>query len=605
MKFHNMPAITITRPIMRHRLSIFACVACSILLASCSGGGGGGGGSTGGSGSTAPPVAQTPTPSPLPTNETPPSEADSVRFLTQATFGPTPASLDQVRVSGFRNWLTAHMQATGASYGGYSAAIHTAGLRDFCAQYAFPSQYLRDHCWQEYYSAEPLSREFYRNALYGTDQLRQRMGLALGQIFVVSNSEVEGTYGHRDYQQMLLDRSFGNFRDTMVAVIKSPVMGEYLNMVNNGKDDPNENFARELMQLFTIGPCQLNQDGSLSGGVCQPTYDNNGVRDLAYALTGWTYPLGGVNPYGGNGWANARFLRGDMVPVAAEHDQAARTLPGNVNLPAGHTAQQGLDAVVDALFNHPNIAPFISKQLIQHLVTSNPSPAYVSRVAQAFISGSGQGSAAGFGSGQRGDMKAVIATILLDSEARGDSKNTDPNYGRLREPAQYISGMLRAISAQSDGAGFYWWWGQEFGQVIFNAASVFNFYPPDYPLPGSSSLVGPAFAIENPNSTLSRINLGNQLLYWGGLSADSDRPGATGTHPNMATWEAQADDASVLVNKLEALLVTGGLSADIKSGIVSAVSQWTPQNNANGWRKERVATAFYLILACPEYQVQR
>ncbi len=598
MKFHNMAAMTRTRSIMRHWMSIFACAACSILLASCSGGGGGGDG--GGGGSAAPPAAQTPTPSALPANETPPSEADSVRFLTQATFGPTTASLDQVRASGFRNWLTAHMQATGANYSRYSAAIHTASLRDFCGQYAFPSAYLRDHCWQEYYSAEPLSREFYRNALYGTDQLRQRVALALGQIFVVSNSEVEGTYGHRDYQQMLLDRSFGNFRDTMMAVTKSPVMGEYLNMVNNGKDDPNENFARELMQLFTIGPCQLDQDGSLSGGVCQATYDNNQVREVAYALSGWTYPTGGVSPWGSSGWTNPRYLRGEMVAVAAQHDQAARTLPGGGSLAANHSAQQAMDAVIDALFNHPNIAPFIGKQLIQHLVTSNPSPAYVSRVSQAFISGSAQG----FGSGQRGDMKAVIAAILLDSEARGDSKNSDANYGRLREPAQFISGMLRAFSAQSDGAGFYWWWGEEFGQVIFNAASVFNFYPPDYPLPGTS-LVGPAFAIENPNSTFARLNLGNQLLYWGGLGADSDRPGATGTHPDLAAWEAQADDANVLVNKLEALLVTGGLSADIKTGIVNAMSQWTSQNNANGWRRQRVATAFYLILACPEYQVQR
>lgn len=575
------------------------------LLAACGGGGGSSSGSSTNSGSSTgsggtPVGATTPAPAPLPVGEAPPSDADAQRFLTQASFGPTTAELAVVKASGLRNWLTAQMAATGQNYSsGYSAAIHTAGLKDFCNQYTgFPNSYAQQNCWQEYYSAEPLSREFYRAALSGSDQLRQRVALALGQVFVVSNAEVEGTYGLREYQQMLLDHAFGNVRSLLAAVTKSPVMGTYLNLVNNGKTDPNENFARELMQLFTIGQCQLNLDGSLTGGVCQPTYDNNGVREVAYALTGWTYPAGGVSPWGSSGWTNPTYLRGQMVAVTAQHDTAARNLPGGTTLPAGHTAQQALDTVLDDLFKHPNIAPFIGKQLIQHLVTSNPSPAYVQRVSQAFTSGS----AHGFGSGQRGDMKAIVAAILLDAEARGDSK-TDASYGRLREPAQYIAGMLRVLNASSDGAGFYWWWGSELGQIVFNANSVFNFYPPDYPLPGTS-LVGPAFAIENPNSTLARLNLSTSLLYWGGIAAD-DFPGALGTSANLSAWTALADDATNLVTQLERLLVTGGLPSDIKAGIVDAVSAWTAQNNASGWRTERARTALYLILASPEYQVQR
>lgn len=565
------------------------------ILAAC----GGGGDTTGTSPGTTPPVT---VPTPPPSTGIPPTEADAQRFLSQASFGPTQASIDSLRSVGLKPWLAAQFQAQGALYAtSYSDAIHKAGLKDFCNQYTgFPSDYARDNCWREYYSAEPLSREFYRNAVAGNDQLRQRAALALGQIFVVSNAEVDGTYGLREYQQMLADKAFGNFRDLLKAVSLSPVMGTYLNLVNNSKADPNENFARELLQLFSIGPCRLNLDGSLVGGQCTPTYDNNGVRDVAFALTGWTYPVGGVSPWGSNGWKNPTYLKGEMLAVAAEHDQTARSLPGGVALAASRTPMQALDAVIDSLYNHPNVAPFIGKQLIQHLVTSNPSPAYVARVAQAFVSGS----AHGFGSGLRGDMQAVFAAILLDAEARGDSKTNDPNYGRLREPAQYIAGMLRVLNATTDGAGFYWWWGDELGQIVFNANSVFNFYPPDYPLPGTD-VVGPAFAIENANSTLARLNLSVAMLYWGGLQKETERPGALGTQINGTSWIALADNPTLLVDSMEKVLVTGGLPADIKTGIVAAVGAWNQASHGESWREERARSAFYLVLASPEYQVQR
>ncbi|MDO6387871.1 DUF1800 family protein [Uliginosibacterium sp. 31-12] len=586
------------------------------LLAACGGGGGGGsssgssgaGGSSGGAASStgaaaasssSKPGASVPAPAPLAAGEAAPSEADAVRFLTQASFGPTVRDLAVVRGSGFRNWLVAQMMAAGDNYSAYSTAVHTTGLKDFCAEYgAFPSEYYRKNCWQEYYSAEPLSREFYVSALSGADQLRQRVALALGQIFVVSNSEVSGTYGLRDYHQMLLDQSFGNVRELLGAVSRNPAMADYLNLVNNEKAAPNENFARELMQLFSIGLCELTADGRLAGGSCRPTYDNNIVREVAFALTGWTYPAGGVSAWGSSGWKNPTYYRGQLLAVPAQHDTAERSLPGGGKLGGGHTPAQAMDAVLNALFQHPNIAPFIGKQLIQHLVTSNPSPAYVGRVSQAFASGT----AFGIGSGQRGDMKAIIAAILLDSEARGDSKSAT-DYGRLREPAQFIAGLLRAMNTSSDGAGFYYWWGEEFGQAIFNANSVFNFYPPDFPLAGTS-LVGPAFAIENPNSTLARYNLSNRMLYWNGLAAGGF-PGASGSTADISSWLPLADNASSLVSEIERLLVTGGLPADIRSGIVDAVAAWPVSTTSSSWRTERVRTAFYLILASPEYQVQR
>ncbi|SFZ76392.1 DUF1800 domain-containing protein [Chitinimonas taiwanensis] len=570
-------------------------LALLLSLAACGGGGGGD------SSSPADPGTTVPTPTP-PSGLTPPSEADAQRFLSQATFGPTQANIDSLRTVGFKPWLASQFQAKGNLYStGYSDAIHKAGLKDFCKQFSgFPNDYARNNCWREYYSAEPLSREFYRNALYGPDQLRQRAALALSQLFVVSNAEVEGTYGLREYQQMLADKAFGNFRDLLKSVTLSPVMGTYLNLVNNSKADPNENFARELLQLFSIGPCQLNADGTLPGGQCVATYDNNGVRDVAFALTGWTYPAGGVSPWGSSGWKNPTYLRGQMLAVAAEHDQTERKLPGGGTLAASRTPEQALDAVIDALYQHPNLPPFIGKQLIQHLVTSNPSPAYVARVSQAFVSGK----AYDFGSGVRGDMQALFAAILLDPEARGDNKNSDPNYGRLREPAQYIAGMLRALNASSDGANFYWWWGNELGQIVFNANSVFNFYPPDYPLPGTD-VVGPAFAIENANSTLARLNLATAMLYWGGLQAEDDRPGATGTQINGSNWLALADNPTLLVDSLDKVLVTGGLPANIKTGIVDAVGVWNEKNHGATWREERARSAVYLVLASPEYQVQR
>lgn len=572
-------------------------------LAACGGGGGGGSSDLAGAASSSAASSGAnvvlPAPAPIAASETPPTQADAVRFLTQATFGPTATELAVVRGSGFRNWLVAQMVATGQNYStGYSTAVHTAGLKDFCGQYSFPSDYYRKNCWTEYFSAEPISREFYRNALKGPDQLRQRVALALGQIFVISNAEVSGTYGLRDYQQLLLDQSFGNVRSLLGAVARNPAMADYLNLANNDKAAPNENFARELMQLFSIGLCELNADGSLVSGACKPTYDNNGVRDVAFALTGWTFPAGGVSAWGSNGWKNPTYYRGQLLAVPAQHDSAKRTLPGGSELGAGHTPDQAMDAVLDALFRHQNIAPFLGKQLIQHLVTSNPSPAYVARVSQAFATGS----AYGIGSGQRGDMKALIAAILLDPEARGDSK-TAVDYGRLREPAQFIAGMMRVLNSSSDGAGFFYWWGDEFGQSIFNANSVFNFYPPDFPLAGTT-LVGPAFAIENPNSTLARYNLSNNLLYWNGLSAGVF-PGATGTQADISGWLARADNAASLVSEIEQLIVTGGLPADIRAVIVDAVSAWPVSTSSSNWRTDRVRAAFYLILASPEYQVQR
>jgi len=526
--------------------------------------------------------------------EVPTTQRDAVRLAEQASFGPTEALVSEIRTQGSARWVAGQMALSGARYSaGGSGAVHQhTGSGDFCDGRG-------DNCWRDWSSSTPLLWDFYRNAIERPDQLRQRVALALQQIVVVSNLEVSGTYGLRGYHNMLLDNAFGNYREVLRKVSLSPVMGDYLDNVNNDKTAPNENYAREMLQLFSVGTCELNTDGTLRTGACLPTYDNATVRDYAYALTGWTYPAGGRTPYGC--WpsgANCRYLQGDMVPVAAFHDTQPRTLLSGVTLPAGHNATAALDAVLDSLMAHPNTAPFVAKQLIQHLVTSNPSPAYVGRVATAFASGR----SGSFGTGLRGDLQATVAAVLLDPEARAPVPGS--TAGRLREPVQLFTGMLRALNGRSDGDALGWWWGEELRQHMFRSPSVFNYYPPDYPLPGTN-LVGPAFGIHNANAALQRINFANYLLFWNGSNAESSVPNALGTRVNLSAFTADAADPARLVERLSLLALGEPLPQASRSAVIQAVSVYTQQSHGADHLVNRVRQAAYLIFASPQYQVAR
>lgn len=527
------------------------------------------------------------------------SQSDAVRLAHQASFGPTEALVADIQAKGAKPWIVEQLALNASRYtlGGDDAPDRNASRTDFCA---LPEQAGNKNCWRDYFSSEPLLWDFYRNAVRKPDQLRQRVALALSQLLVISNVEVDGTYGLRIFHNNLLDGAFGNYRDLLRKVAVSPMMGEYLNHVNNDAAAPNENFARELLQLFTIGPCKLNGDGTLAGGRCTATYDNDRVRAYAYALTGWTYPAGGANRWGC--WpvgANCHYLGGDMVPAAGTlRDTQSRKLLSGIVVPAGSSAGVALERVLDSLMAHPNMGPFVGRHLIQQLVTSNPSPAYVARVAKAFNAGL----YGDIGSGRKGDLSATVAAVLLDKEAR--SASPAASAGRLREPIQLFTGAIRAIGGDTDGAVFGFWQGEQLSQHAFRAPSVFNFYAPDVPVSGTT-LVGPAFGIHNASTALNRMNYLTMLFDWGGAAPQPDIPGAVGTFVRTDAWLADAVDAARLVDRMSRLVLGQTLPEPGRTKVIEAVAQFNAKSWPDSWQQWRVRRAAWLVLASPQYQIVR
>jgi uncharacterized protein (DUF1800 family) len=529
----------------------------------------------------------------------PMTQLDAVRLAHQASFGPSQALVDEILAKGAKPWIVSQLALSKSRYklGGSDAPDKNTSQTDFCS---LPDQAKNPNCWRDYFSSEPLLWDFYRNAVRNPDQLRQRVALALSQMLVISNVDVDGTYGLRIYYNNMLDGAFGNYRELLRKVARSPMMGEYLNHVNNDAAAPNENFARELLQLFTIGPCQLEADGRLTGGQCRATYDNDMVRNYAYALTGWTYPAGGANRWGC--WpvgANCHYLGGDMVPAAGNlRDTQARKLLAGYSVPAGTAAPAALDKVLDSLMAHPNIGPFVARHLIQQLVTSNPPPLYVSRVAQAFNTGKYED----IGTGVKGDLSATVAAVLLDVRARTEEPGV--RFGRLREPIQMFTAAIRAIGGDTDGAALGWWQGQSLSQHAFRSPTVFNFYSSDTPLSGTE-LVGPAFGIHNANTAMNRMNYMTMLFDWGGADPQADVPGAIGTYLVYDTWLADAPDAAALVDRMSRLTTGRLLPEPARTKVIEAVAHYTDKSHPSDWRERRVRSAGWLVLSSPQHQIVR
>ncbi|WP_374348938.1 DUF1800 family protein, partial [Chitinimonas sp.] len=455
-------------------------------------------------------------------------------------------------------------------------------------------------CARDNYSLYQVQRQFLQNAISAPDQLRQRVAFALSQILVISGQvfAISKPYANVPYQNILLDNAFGNYETILTRITLSPAMGDYLDMVNNPKStnanqQPNENYARELMQLFSIGLYKLNLDGSVqldASGNPLPSYDENVIKGFARTFTGWTYaPVPGAVSKS----FNPNYYGADMIAVESYHDTGSKQLLDGATLPAGQTSAQDLSAAIHNVFMHPNVGPFIGKQLIQHLVTSNPSPAYISRVAATFNNN---------GSGVRGDMGAVVRAILLDPEARG-GMHAEGSYGHLREPALFMAHFYRSLGGISDGV-----WlkdrSNEMGQNLFYPDTVFNYYPADYSL--SSGQAAPEFGIQNTATALARAN----FVYSAALSTPSGNivyaaqpnttvSGATGTYLDLTPYIALASNPGALVDRLNMLLMHGTMPPDTRSQLILAVS------NVSTDPKVRAQTAIYLVANTPQFMVER
>jgi hypothetical protein len=501
------------------------------------------------------------------------TNADAVRFLEQATWGPTPELVQHVLAIGFDQFLNEQFNLPSS---GYPTLPLYPSTRDTST---CPNG---STCQRDNYTMYPVQTRFFANALYGADQLRQRVAFALHQILVASGVDITQPSWMTPYLQVLDRDAFSNYRQVLYDVTLNPAMGNYLDMAGNTKTRPNENYAREVLQLFSIGTARLNSDGTsqLDGfGQPIPTYDQSIVTNFARVFTGWRFAPGqtGVPNY-----------IDPMVVNAAQHDTGAKTLLNGSVVQAGQTTEKDLNDAIDNIFTDPNVAPFISKQLIQHLVTSNPSPAYVARIAAVF-------------NGSQGDLQSVIRAILLDAEARGDVK-ADPAYGRLRNPVQLMLGILRAfhagsadLASQSDG--YLNPQAVAMGMDVYRPPSVFSYYSPSTVVPDSGGLKGPEFGLLSTSSALQRDNVMNTLIF-SRINVSTNAP--SGTAIDLRPLQPLATTPTELVDTLDALLLHGTMSAAMRQSIVDAVNAVSPTNV-----NKRVQTAVYLVATSSQYQVER
>ena len=556
------------------RLGLLA--AAALAVAGCGGGSGGGGSG--------------PDPDPV----TPITRSEAYRFLNQATFGATPAEADRLIAlgdsqTGYQRWIDDQLTQP--------ISLQLPTLQQELAAAPDPIQ------------AIPLlhatrQEQWYRYAITGPDQLRQRVAFALSEIMVVSQQSAADTMplGLADYYDTLARNAFGDFRELMEQVTLHPTMGIYLNMLGNRKPDdarnirPDENYARELMQLFTVGLVELNADGTPKrDGAGQPiaTYDQSVVEGFANVYTGWNYA--GFGSFA----AARRTLTNDYVPMQAyaeEHSPLPKKLldyPGaaQTEIQPGGTPQQDLEAALDNIYNHPNVGPFISKQLIQKLVTSNPSPQYVARVSAVFNRDA---------QGRRGNLGAVVKAILLDPEAR--TEPTADSFGKVKEPLIRLTQLWRAFEARST-TGRYQLGniGTVFGQAPLQSPSVFNFFSPFYAPPGEIAdrgLVAPEMQIatEYLNTTVTNIFYG--VIYgW-----NTTVPGLPDTAivMNFDDEVPLAADSGRLVAHLRDKLLGGRISATLETEARASVDRIPAQ-----YPGYRVSEALYLIATSPEFVVQR
>lgn len=547
-------------------------LAAATSLAACSGGASGGGAPI--AGGPGPTPAPTPTPTPTPT-PAPISAAQASRFLQQATFGATRADITQVQSLGFDGWITDQLGRPRTSHwdwlvsNGFAVSANVNNTNGF-----------DNTVWRQIIS-EP-------------GQLRQRVGMALSEMLVVSINSLNVSWRQfttAAWLDILLDNAFGNFRTLLERITFNPGMASFLTFLNNRRANPatgsmpDENYARELMQLFTIGLNRLNMDGTLqlSGGQPIDTYTPQDVSQLARVFTGLSLDS--------NDNSTPDRYRRPLIVNASNHESGASTFLG-ATVPAGTDGVAAVRIALDTIFAHPNVPPFVSRQLIQRLVTSNPTPAYVGRVATIFANN---------GAGVRGDLRAVVRAILLDPEARTDTANGNAS-GKLREPVVRLANWARAFGATSTGG--LWPIGDtssstnRLAQSFGRAPSVFNFFRPGYTPPNTTianaSLVAPEFQITNEPSVVAYINY-MQGVIQNGIGDD--------VRADYAPLIALAANSGALVDEVNLLLAAGQLSAATVAAIRAAVDSISA--TATNGPTNRVYTAILLTMASPEYITQR
>jgi uncharacterized protein (DUF1800 family) len=546
-------------------------------LSACGGGGGGGGSSDGGNSGGV-------------LDLTPVNTAAAARFLTQASYGPDDASIEAVIALGYAGWIEDQFARPQVLHRPYLEAAIAAGPPG-----------TREQSYRDF-----VMDTFWKQAITGADQLRQRVVFALSQIFVVSQgkSDVDNRpRGLADYLDMLGANAFANFRGLLEAVTLHPIMGLYLSMLRNQKEHtasgrvPDENYAREVMQLFTIGLFRLRPDGSQvrdGNGQPIPTYDNADVQGLARVFTGWSWA--GPDTDAQRFFGNVVDPDRDVTPMQAYpqfHSTSAKNFLG-VTIPADTDATTSLRSALDTLFNHPNTGPFIGRQLIQRLVTSNPSGAYVGRVAAAF---------ADDGRGVRGSMKALIRAVLLDPEARSESVAAQPGWGKLREPVVQLANWARAFGATSASDNFTI---RNVGdpstalaQNPLRSPSVFNFFRPGYVPPSTAiaaaGLVAPEFQITGETSVAGYLNFMRNVV--------AGSVGGGDVRSAYAAELALASDPERLVDRVKLLLTADRMTEVTRTAIRDAVAS-IPLGAANA-DLARATLAIYLTLAAPEFIVQK
>jgi uncharacterized protein (DUF1800 family) len=562
------------------------------LLASC------GGGSNGVSAPLPPPNVPPSGPPNVPptTGGTPPAVAltrsDAARFLTQATFGPNKADVDRVLALGLSAWVDEQFTAP--------QSLHLPAVPAY-----------NDLLTPQFVGQFPLLNTWWTKAAIAPDQLRQRTAFALSQLFVISmidGNVLAYPQGMASYMDMLGRNAFGNYRQLLEDVTLSPMMGLYLSHLGNMKEDPasgrqpDENYARELLQLFTIGLYELNPDGSLkldSRNEPIETYSNADIMGLARVLTGWSW--GGPTkdeasfaPFRGFLLLDDRHLR-PMEAYAQFHSSSPKSFLGTT-IPANTSAQESLRLALDRIFNHPNVGPFVARQLIQRLVTSNPSPAYVARVAAAFNDN---------GRGVRGDMQAVWRAILLNADARDRAALDEVRFGKLREPVLRLTAWIRAFGVKSSSGSYNVYFTDDpssgIGQAPYRSPSVFNFFRPGYAPPNTrasaAGLVVPEMQITSETSATAYVNFVENMAVLGATGFLLD------LNADYSAERALADNPAALIDRMDELLTYGTMSAttrELMRQAIESVPITAPDARAN-----RVRMALLFTLSSPDFIVQR